>query len=67
MGDAFGSEVEPDYCDAESGGMHVWVNLGKDTATVYATGPEAPPYDVPSTIAPMAPTQRSSHMNQNRR
>ena len=52
IGDAFGSEVEPDYCDAESGGMHVWVNLGKDTATVYATGPEAPPYDVPSTIAP---------------
>ena len=44
--------AEPDYCDAESGGMHVWVNLGKDTATVYATGPEAPPYDVPSTIAP---------------
>jgi hypothetical protein len=52
IGDAFGSEVEPDYCDWESGGMQVTVNLGKDTATVYATGPEAPPYDVPSTIAP---------------
>ena len=52
IGDAFGSEVEPDYCDSESSGLQVTVNLGKDTATIYATGPEAPPYDVPSMIAP---------------